>query len=126
MKSGGGVVTVRGAPPEASTLGGGVRRYDRTYTKRTCHSFLQWLHVSCEWLLSARNPELSGLDGVQGVSSVVAVWSQTGAFRCSRTVFGVYEQRANNARTPHGQRANTARTPYEHRTDNEEGGVNIF
>jgi len=36
---------------------------------------------------------------------------QTGAFRCSRTVFGVYEQRANNARTTtREQRANNART----------------
>ena len=35
VKSGGGVVTVWGAPPEASTLGGGVHRYDRTYTKRS-------------------------------------------------------------------------------------------
>ena len=41
----------------------------------SCQSFLQWLHVPCEWLFSARNPRLNGLGGVQGGSSVVTVRS---------------------------------------------------
>ena len=60
-----------------------------------------------------------GCSGVPVISAAELGISeiQTGAFRCSRTVFGVYEQRANNARAPYGQRANTVRTPYEHRTN---------
>jgi hypothetical protein len=49
---------------------------------------------------------------------------QTGAFRCSRTVFGVREQRANNGRTTSEHRTNTVRTTSEHRTNRPEQRAN--